>query len=137
MAAVFVLAVASDRNGCCLSQGGKQENEMSRLRALHFSAVAIQEGVQGQPVAHKIPQQLAARRQHGQPDVEVVQPGIVLLLNATRQIANGPQTESLASPAGRAQPDTLKMQSHLVVLSDRLQCLVEIGDQVLDVLDAG
>ena len=105
MTALLIGAVAAYGDGCLSRQFGEKEKGLATLGiAEHFTFVSgLKNGPEGFPVSTllltllHVAQQLSAGCQGGQPDIEVVLLGIVLLQHTPRQEPDGADTKTFAA----------------------------------------
>src|SRR6185436_14637831 len=106
VAARRVLAVAADTEARVLRQCGQQHDQSLRGRRVHLRAIFFCERrppFVGERLRGGELEERRARREVGQPEVEVVEPREILLLHAPRRPAHGAQPDAFPFRARRAE----------------------------------
>lgn len=120
MAALLVGAVAAYGDGRLRREFGEEEQGLAAFGiAQHFSLVSsLEDGPEGAPVRPllltllHVAQELATGCQGGEPDIEVVFFGVVLLQDTSRKEANGANAEAFTTFAVASCLISFETKSH-------------------------
>src|SRR6185503_531995 len=106
MATRLVFAVAADTEARVPRQRGQQRNQPLRGRHVNLRAIFFRERrppFVGERLRGGELEERRARREVGQPEVEVVEPREILLLHAPRRTAHGAQPDAFPFRARRPE----------------------------------